>query len=180
MIRADRTEFATAHHQGLKREDLAARFGITPQAVTRIRRELSLPLDKPRRATTRRPKVDRDDFAALAADGWTTRELCDHYKIHVDTVRRIRRERSIDNHHTGRPMTTERKAVIQGMLDDGWSHAEISRTEGAHIKTLARHFPGTAWTDQQRAAHLSALRKANPHFNRRPRTYNEAKYAAAA
>lgn len=57
-------------------------------------------------------------------------------------------------------MTPERKAKITAMLDDGWSFAEIHRTEGAHPETLRIHFPGRAWTGRQRAEYQAALRLA--------------------
>jgi DNA invertase Pin-like site-specific DNA recombinase len=110
---------------------------------------------------TARKKIDRTEVADLTADGWTINELAEHYAVTPRTISRIRAELGIAHEYLGRPMTEERKAKIQAMVEDGWSHAEIHRTEGADPKTLHKHFPGTAWTEQQRAEHLSTLRKVN-------------------
>jgi len=121
--------------------------------------------------------IDAEEFHRLNADGWTAPELAEHYGVHPATISRHRKRHGI-NADTRRMMTPERRQAIQAMLDDGWSHAEISRTEGADPETLRKHFPGTAWTTKQRAAHLSALRVVNIHFNRRPQAYDQSKYAA--
>lgn len=126
-----------------------------------------------------RVKIDPEQFAALNADGWTAAELAEHYGVHIATIGRHRKRHGI-NADKRRMMTPERKQAIQAMLDDGWSHAEIGRTEGADPETLAKHFPGTAWTKKQRAAHLSTLRITNRYFNSRPRHYDRSKYPSAA
>lgn len=100
-------------------------------------------------------KVDRAEFADLAAKGWTNEQLQQHFQVSDSTISRIRKTTGTS---TAPRMTPERKATIEAMLADEWSFAEIGRTEGADPETLRRHFPGQAWTVAQRAAHLSALR----------------------
>lgn len=114
-----------------------------------------------------RIKVDRDEFLRLSADGWTIPELAEHFDVHPATIGRLRKAFEIKADKR-RMMTPERRQVIEGMLADGWSRAEITRTEGADPQTIERHFPGSAWTEKQRAAHLSTLRIQNPYFNKHP------------
>lgn len=123
-------------------------------------------------------KIDYDEFRRLNDDGWTIAELAEHYQVNRRTVSRVRSQLGIAHEYLGRPMTDERKAVIQQMIDDCWSHEEIHRTEGADVSTLRKYWPGTAWTDQQRAQHASTLRTIG-HFNRRPKQYDQRKYQAA-
>lgn len=110
-------------------------------------------------------KVNRAEFAELAQAGRTNKELQEHFRVNAATISRLRK---LTGTSTAIRLTPERKAEIEAMLADGWSHAEITRTEGADRETLHRHFPGTAWTEKQRASHLSTLRIANPRYNRYP------------
>ena len=103
-------------------------------------------------------KIDRTELTRLTADGWTLKQLAEHFNAHPDSISRVRVQLGIGTKPT---MTPERKANIETMLADGWSFAEIGRTEGADPETLRRHFPGQAWTTNQRAAHLSTLRKVH-------------------
>lgn len=113
-----------------------------------------------------RIKVDRDRLTALTGDGWSVEQLAEHFNAHPSTISRLRTQLGIS---TKRTMTPERKAAIGAMLDDGWSFAEISRTEGADRETLQRYFPGRQWSMRQRDEHRAALRMGDAgHFNRRP------------
>jgi IS30 family transposase len=108
-------------------------------------------------------KVDRDTLAALVSQGLTTPQIAERLNVNPATIARHRAALGIT---TALPrMTPERRATIEQMLDDEMPFAEIHRTEGAHPDTLRRHFPGRAWTVQQRAAHLSALRTGRPDWN---------------
>lgn len=100
-------------------------------------------------------KIDRAELTRLTAEGWTLTQLAEHFDAHPTSISRLRSQLGISPKPT---MTPARKAAIQAMFDDGWSFAEISRTEGADVKTLSKHFPGQAWTTQQRAQHLATLR----------------------
>jgi hypothetical protein len=119
-----------------------------------------------------RADIDLEEMARLESDDWTRLELAAHFKVHPATIDRRRKELGIIKR---RPMDPERKAKIEAMLDDGWSFAEIYRTEGAHPETLRKHFPGRAWTDNQRGEYQAALRLENPHyFNYRPKSLRNA------
>lgn len=110
-------------------------------------------------------KVDRDELATLTSEGWTSEQLAERYNVHPTSIRRLRGKLGISQQKT---MTEERRAKIAAMIEDGWSFAEISRTEGADRVTLQRHFPGKQWTQEQRVEYQAALREASPYyFNQR-------------
>jgi len=182
MKKISRPAFKAAHDEGLNRLQLAARFGISPGVVTKIRNELGLPLDQPYRPPSRPSarKIDRDTVKALIEQGETNAEIAARFNCHADSVTRIRTELGLTHPKLGRPMTETRLHAIWQMLFDGWSHEEIHRTEGADVTSIRRYFPGTAWTPEQVGEHARILRTVNNHFNRRPRTYNHDKYAKAA
>ncbi|MCZ9884612.1 hypothetical protein [Arthrobacter sp. B2a2-09] len=106
-----------------------------------------------------RQRVDRDEFARLDGQGWTLARLAAHFGVNERTVGRVRRELGLSRDHFLAP---ERLAWIEARLEEGWSFAEISRTDGVDPETLRRHFPGRAWTTSQRDDHTRALR----HFER--------------
>ncbi|WNN95993.1 helix-turn-helix DNA binding domain protein [Arthrobacter phage Hirko] len=108
-------------------------------------------------------KVDLTALATLVDQGLTTPQLAARFSVSPSTIARNRKRLGIT---TDVPrMTPERRTRIEAMLADGMPFAEIHRTEGAHPDTLRQHFPGRAWTVQQRAAHLSALRIGRPDWN---------------
>lgn len=113
-----------------------------------------------------RLKVDREEFARLAADGMTNKGLRDHFQISEATVTRLRK---LTETATAPRLTPERKARIDAMIADGWSFKEIRRTEGADMSTLRRHYPGHQWTKEQAREYQRALRMEQPrYFNFRP------------
>ncbi|QDK01924.1 helix-turn-helix DNA binding domain protein [Arthrobacter phage Vibaki] len=101
-------------------------------------------------------KVDLTELAALVEQGLTTPQLAEHFAVTPSTIARNRKRLGISTECPR--MTPERRATIEAMIEDGMPFAEIHRTEGADPETLRRHFPGRAWTTEQRAAHLAALR----------------------
>lgn len=130
---------------------------------------------------TAKIKIDRDQVKTLITQGHTSRQIAERLGCHEDTIRRIRSEIGLSHPYRGRPMSDTRLHNIWQMLFDGWSHAEIHRTEGADVETLRKYFPGTAWTHREAGEHQAALRILNPrHFNHHPKTYDRAKYGRAA
>ena len=110
-------------------------------------------------------KVDRAKFTELTQDGWTIKELAKHFECDPRTISRLRKSLNLPA-DTRRFMTAERRANIEAMLDDGWSFAEISRTEGAHEETLRIHFPGRQWTRRQQVEYVATLRIGKFDWNR--------------
>jgi len=169
----DREELAALVADGWTTAEIAAHYDAHVDSISKIRRHLGISADQ------RAPRIDREEVARLVDNGWTNRAIAKELHVHPDSISRIRHELGITNPHRPRPMTPERLTRIREMIEDGWSHAEIHRTEGADKETLARYFPGTAWTPQQRAEYVSTLRSINTHFNKRPARYDRRKYEAA-
>lgn len=98
-----------------------------------------------------RPRItDLEEFAHLDAE-LTMDQLAERYGCNVETIRRTRARIGLPPR---RPrLSTERKTRIEARLADGWSHAEIARTEGVSADTLARHYPGTAWSKREVMRH---------------------------
>lgn len=108
-------------------------------------------------------RVDRDEFARLAAEGFTNAELKDHFECSEATVTRLRK---LTATVTAKRMTPDRLNRIAAMLDDGMPFNEIHRTEGADPSTLRKHFPGRQWTTAQAVEHRTALRTLNREIRR--------------
>lgn len=108
-----------------------------------------------------RRTLDRDAIARLHDEGLTGREIAAQLGYSEDAVGRIRKELGIN---PGIRMTPERHARIQQMLNDGWSWAEIERTEGATWDTMRRHFPGTAWTHTHAGHMIATTRDVRPRL----------------
>lgn len=155
--KVDLDELRRLHAEGWHRDELAAHFGVDPSVITKTRRALGLALDAPRRSPKAHAprKVDREEFARLDGQDWTLQELASHFGVSLSTAVRVRRELGRSREHF---LTPEKVAKIEERLEDGWSFAEISRTEGVDVETLRRRYPGRAWSQQERDEHLSNVR----------------------
>jgi hypothetical protein len=111
------------------------------------------------------PRVDREEFAKLNAEGWTLPQLAEHFSIHVTYASRLRTKLGIKSPNRLN-LSPERLATIEAMLDDGMSFKEIHRTEGADMETLRNHFPGRGWTIQEACEYRAALRELEPLIRR--------------
>lgn len=105
-----------------------------------------------------RQRIDRNTIRELITEGWTHKQIAEHLSCSEYTIFRARRELGLEP--ANNPMTPERRARIQTMLNDGWSWLEIERTEGANWDTMNRHFPGTQWSSQQVHAHRTDIKHA--------------------
>lgn len=68
-----------------------------------------------------------------------------------------------------------RLELFERCLDDGWSFKEIADTHGTTHATLARHFPGRAWTKEQIRERLAALNSVRPRTPAKPKPQQEPK-----
>lgn len=160
--KVDRQEFARLHRRGLTQAQLAAHFGIARSNVIAINRELGL---HKRKRPPRITKTERATIERLHNAGLTAPQIAEELGRTPAAIRRVRKELGLKY---ARRMTPERKAHIQTMLDDGWSWAEITRTEGANWDTLTHHFPGTQWTRQQIIQHAITTRLGVEQLNAAP------------
>jgi hypothetical protein len=112
-----------------------------------------------------KPRVDRDEFARLNAEGWTIPRLAEHFNITPTYVSRLRTKLGIRTPNL-LDLTPERLATIEAMLNDGMSFKEIHRTEGADMETLRKHFPGRGWTLEQANEHRATIRTLRPLIRR--------------
>lgn len=101
-------------------------------------------------------RVDRDEFTRLYRSGVPLTDLAARYGVLPGSLSRLRKSLGLPSRQ--RTMTADRRARIEALLDEGLSYKEIHRTEGADMETLRRHFPGRAWTVEQRAEHAATLR----------------------
>lgn len=135
---------------------------MTNQRLEDAAREAFPNYTKRRRGTPRpgngaQRRINRDQVKDLTLQGMTAAEIAEQLHCSASSVTQIRVKLGITN--PTHWMTDERKAQIQQWLDDGWSFAEISRTEGVAQETLRRHFPGRQWTPEQRLDYLRTLRQ---------------------
>jgi hypothetical protein len=111
------------------------------------------------------PRVDRDEFARLNAEGATIPVLAEHFRITPTYVSRLRTKMGIKSPNVLN-LTPERLAAIEAMLDDGMPFKEIKRTAGVDMETLRKHFPGRGWTIEQANEHRRVIRELNPLIRR--------------
>lgn len=159
----DRTEFANKAAEGLTPAQLAEHFGAHQDTIWAIRRELGMSV---RRKSAR---IDRDELIHLHEQGRTTAELAEHFNADPSSISRVKKQLGISQQHD---LTPERLALAEQRLNDGWSFAEIHRTDGISLDSLTKYFPGRGWTPEQ-AAEYRALRRQETgrHFNERNNRY---------
>ena len=103
-----------------------------------------------------RQKVDRQEFAALAADGWTNERLAAHFEVSACTVSRVRAELGLAKPCVADPAALAR---AEALLAEGASYKEARRTTGLDLETLRKHFPGQGWTQAEVNAWVSDTRR---------------------
>ena len=84
---------------------------------------------------TRRPRIDRDELAALDNDGWTPAELANHYGAHIDSIHKIRRELGLPARK--RPSKIDHDE-LKALVAEGWTTPELAEHYGAHPSSVSR------------------------------------------
>src|SRR5690554_2884916 len=108
-------------------------------------------------------KYDRDEIVRLTRLGLSATEISVRLGCSTRQVQRVRSARKVSGptpEGAGRRITPERLAAIERMIEDGVAHAEIMRTLRVGHHTLARHFPGTAWSPQEAGEYARAIRRS--------------------
>ncbi|MBN9214796.1 MAG: hypothetical protein J0J04_08270 [Microbacterium sp.] len=129
--------------------DVTAETGVSRSTVSARRKELRLPP-----TVTPMPPARRAAILALAAaaeDAIEPDRIAAEVGEKTANVRRLLvREGLIVPAETRGPLTPEQLDQAQALLEDEAPYAEVARTTGIGMKTLARHFPGMgAGTDHK-------------------------------
>lgn len=109
-----------------------------------------------------------EQFLELERKGWTAARIAETLGVSARTVYRLRRKHGFarTDPASHAPLTPERLAAASRMIADGCSHREVARTLRMTTTTVARHFPGTAWSHQETNEYINSLRKANKMIER--------------
>lgn len=103
-------------------------------------------------------------IAELHAEGFDIRTIAAAVGCHPRTVERWRAANGLAREsrpNSSKPLSTERRAAIAAMLDDGCSYNEIVATLHVSRGTLQRHFPGRGWPLKQSGQIAAMNRKLN-------------------
>lgn len=86
--------------------------------------------------------------AEMTRRGYTAREIAQALGVTMRTVTRSRRRTGVST-SPRYWMTDDEIAAARTLLEDGCSFAETARTLGRGASTIAAHFPGRGWTQDQ-------------------------------
>lgn len=109
-------------------------------------------------------QLDYDRILELEREGKTMAQIGEALNVSVRTVMRYRARGGISRPTTcpGLKATPEWKAKVQELLAEDYSHRAIAQITNVNPRTVALHFPGTAWKRQQ----ISEMGKATQMLNR--------------
>ncbi len=63
------------------------------------------------------------------------------------------------------PMTAAEHEVAERLIAEGCSYSEVARTIGRSHATVAKRFPGHAWSPKECGQFRAALRRANERMS---------------
>lgn len=104
----------------------------------------------------RAKQISREEVHTRTLKGQSVHQIAQALGYSARGISNVRAELGITH---PRMITPEKLATIAQALQDGWSHAEIARTHNTTHETIERHFPGTAWTPEQRNDYARTIRK---------------------
>ena len=85
--------------------------------------------------TTPHNKIDRTEFARMAAEGLTPAELAEHFRTRLDTVSRIRNELGMS---TRRPKATIDRDELLRLHEQGYTTNELAAHFGCNPDSVSR------------------------------------------
>ena len=95
-----------------------------------------------------RAELRRERIAELTRQGCSAPLIAEILGITTRTVQRARKRAGISQPRP--PFTSpEERARMGELIREGVSYKEVARTLGRNEMTIARHYPGFAWTPQQ-------------------------------
>lgn len=109
-------------------------------------------------------QLDYDRIREMESSGMTLAQIGEAMGVSSRTVHRYRIRGGIcpPPQGDGVKATPEWKERVRELLAEDYSHRAIAQITGVNPKTVARHFPGTAWKRQQ----ISEMGKATQMLNR--------------
>lgn len=107
-------------------------------------------------------RVTLEEYASIHRPDLPAAEAARQLGVSARTITRYRARLGVSQAHPDatKRMTPEQLAAIEAKLDDGWPLLEIEKTLGVTYKTIARHFPGRAWTRSQIGTHARLVSNA--------------------
>lgn len=109
----------------------------------------------------RPPSVDTEKIVQLTKQGWTAPQIARELGISQRTIQRWRRAGGVAEDHpraTWRA-TPEWKEAAAKLVEEGYPMQEVAALTGVSTKTVKRHFPDAAWTQQQALDHGRLMRR---------------------
>ena len=104
-----------------------------------------------------------EELRRLVVDfGYTDQQLAEVLGVKVRSAarRRLRAKVYRQPDRSYAPRKTEAEiAQMKALVDEGYSFAAIIQILGVDRKTLQRHFPGRAWSQQKSIQHATSVRK---------------------
>ena len=109
------------------------------------------------------PRIDHAEILRLHHRGLTARQIAERVGCTTKTVQRVRKANGLSRvvpATVGVPVSTERLEFAARLFDDGASRAEVRRSVGMGWGTLAKFFPGRAWTKAEASAFANVVRRS--------------------
>lgn len=117
------------------------------------------PTPKRRGSGKRKAVINYDQVRQLTEQGRTCTEIAATLGCSRSAVHNIRQRLGITTNYN-KPLTPERRQLIENAIADGWSQAEICRTHHVDPETMRRHYPDAKWGREQQNEYIRTLRTA--------------------
>lgn len=153
-----RQKVAALTAEGWTVNQIAKHLGVSAQTVHRHRAKLGIVLPPDFLVVIHER---RDVVAKLTAEGWTLDQIAKHLGVTQRMISRDRVKKGIAQ-PPSKPWTADEDRRCRELLADGESLAEVARTLGRNIDTIATRYRGQGWTAHQTGQYnrLRMLRQA--------------------
>lgn len=97
--------------------------------------------------------VTERDMREMVEQGLSDQDIADRLGIKKAAATKLRQRRGVIRDDTPRDRsrkTAEQLSEVEALLDEGYSFLAVSEITGITHRTIARHFPGRAFTKEQR------------------------------
>ncbi|AWY06400.1 hypothetical protein SEA_PLATTE_71 [Microbacterium phage Platte] len=96
--------------------------------------------------------VTKQDMREMVEQGLSDQNIADRLGIKKAAAVKLRQRRGVIRGDTSRDYskkTAEDLRKVEALLDEGYSFRAVSEITGITHRTIARHFPGRAFTEEQ-------------------------------